>query len=306
MRQKVLASMTEHDSGNGCSRGATTRIADRVIERCEGGRTRGLPQGKTRMPGAGRLGDKARVEGPGDAHGCPACPHPAIGPAIVGSPTININRRPALRVDDAGIHAACCGPNTWTAIQGAPTVYFDGKAAFRMNDPGRSCGGMNKLIEGSSNVVIGNETSGGSGGAGASSGSGGSGGGGGGSGGGGGGSGGGGGGGTGGGSGNGGSGSGGGATGGPATGTSTSGGPATGTSTTGPSGPAGPDEHQIEVQVVNARGEPQRGVRYELTLPDGTVKSGTTSADGYIRVSGIPQSGNATLVLPDIDRAARS
>jgi phage baseplate assembly protein gpV len=65
--------------------------------------------------------------------------------------------------------------------------------------------------------------------------------------------------------------------------------------------PAPPeDEKQIEVQIVNARGEPQRNVRFELTLPDGTVKSGTSGADGFIRVSGLKQTGDAKLTLPDV------
>src|SRR5262252_7597962 len=104
------------------------------------------------MPGQGRLGDKANV--PLDAHGCPACPHPAIGPAIQGSPDVNVNRRPALRVDDPGIHAACCGPNTWTATQGSLTVFINGKGAHRMGDQNRHCGGMGQLVEGSPNVIV--------------------------------------------------------------------------------------------------------------------------------------------------------
>src|SRR5438477_8252888 len=98
------------------------------------------------MPGQCRLGDKSNV--PADAHGCPACPHPAIGPAILGSPNVFINKRPALRIQDMGIHAACCGPNMWTAQKGSTTVNINGKQAFRMNDIGQSCGGMTKLIEG--------------------------------------------------------------------------------------------------------------------------------------------------------------
>src|SRR5687767_4239870 len=104
------------------------------------------------MPGAGRLGDKAQIQA--DAHGCPACPHPGVGPAIVGSPNVNVNSMPALRVDDMGIHAACCGPNTWTATQGSPNVNINGKAAHRLNDANRHCGGMGKLIDGSSDVII--------------------------------------------------------------------------------------------------------------------------------------------------------
>jgi len=67
-----------------------------------------------------------------------------------------------------------------------------------------------------------------------------------------------------------------------------------------PAPAAAEDEHQLEVQIVNAAGEPQAGVRYDLTLPDGTTRSGTSGADGFIRVSGLKQTGNAQLVLPDV------
>lgn len=113
------------------------------------------------MPPAGRLGDKAQV--PADAHGCPACPHPAMGPATSGSKNVQINGMPALRVRDHGVHAACCGANTWEAVAGAPTVFINGVAAYRMNDPAQHCGGMGKLIEGSDNVIIGNAGGGGGG-----------------------------------------------------------------------------------------------------------------------------------------------
>ena len=79
-----------------------------------------------------RLGDKSNV--PADAHGCPACPHPCVGPAIVGSPDVNVNNLPAMRVDDTGIHAACCGPNTWSAKAGSGTVFINNKAAHRLGD----------------------------------------------------------------------------------------------------------------------------------------------------------------------------
>lgn len=105
------------------------------------------------MPGQGRLGDKSQV--PADAHGCPACPHPAIGPAIAGSPDVLVNKRPALRVGDSGIHAACCGPNTWSAQGGSGTVKINGKGAHRMGDADKHCGGTGKLIEGSGDVIVG-------------------------------------------------------------------------------------------------------------------------------------------------------
>src|ERR1043165_3331418 len=128
------------------------------------------------MPGQGRLGDKASVQL--DAHGCPACPHPGVGPAIQGSPDVNVNKRPALRVDDPGLHAACCGPNTWNAKKGSQTVFINGKSAHRMGDQTKHCGGNGTLIEGSSNVIVGESGSGsGNGGGGGSSGGGGGGGG---------------------------------------------------------------------------------------------------------------------------------
>ena len=108
------------------------------------------------MPGQGRLGDKATVSL--DAHGCLACPHPGSGPAIQGSPDVNVNKRPALRVDDPGIHAACCGANTWTATMGSATVFINGKGAHRMGDQNRHCGGMGQLAEGSTNVMVGEAT----------------------------------------------------------------------------------------------------------------------------------------------------
>src|SRR5207253_8441213 len=88
------------------------------------------------MPSAARLGDKAQVDA--DAHGCPACPHPAVGPIVTGSPDVFVNSKPAARQDDLGIHAVCCGPNTFTIQRGSPTVYVNGKPFARMNDQTRS------------------------------------------------------------------------------------------------------------------------------------------------------------------------
>lgn len=105
------------------------------------------------MPAQSRLGDKSQV--PADAHGCPACPHSCIGPAVAGSPDVNVNGRPALRVGDPGVHAACCGPNTWKAAMGSGTVNINGKAAHRLNDMDTHCGGVGKMIEGSGDVITG-------------------------------------------------------------------------------------------------------------------------------------------------------
>jgi len=105
------------------------------------------------MPGQGRIGDLSQV--PIDIHGCVACPHTAIGPAVLGSADVLVNNMSALRVDDLGIHAACCGPNMWKAITGSTTVLINGKPAHRLNDLDLHCGGLGKLITASPNVITG-------------------------------------------------------------------------------------------------------------------------------------------------------
>lgn len=105
------------------------------------------------MPAQCRLGDKSQV--PADAHGCPACPHPATGPAISGSPNVMVNSRPALRVTDNGVHVACCGPNTWVAAKGSSSVFINKLPAHRLNDTDTHCGGVGRMIEGSSDVMVG-------------------------------------------------------------------------------------------------------------------------------------------------------
>jgi len=68
-------------------------------------------------PPQSRLGDNAKISG--DAHGCPACPHTCVGPAIAGSPNVFANSMNALRVaPDPGIHAACCDGNIWQTMVG--------------------------------------------------------------------------------------------------------------------------------------------------------------------------------------------
>jgi uncharacterized Zn-binding protein involved in type VI secretion len=105
------------------------------------------------VAGQGRLGDNSKV--PADAHGCMACPHPGVGQAVSGSPDVICNSKPALRVDDRGIHEGCCGSNTWIAKSGSATVFINNKPAHRRGDLDQHCGGMGKLVEGSSNVDVG-------------------------------------------------------------------------------------------------------------------------------------------------------
>lgn len=105
------------------------------------------------MPPQARLTDMAKV--PADAHGCPACPHTCVGPAIAGSPNVMVNSLPALRLGDPGIHAACCGPNLWATAAGSATVFINSIKAVRQNDKTSHCGGSGQMIMGSANVMTG-------------------------------------------------------------------------------------------------------------------------------------------------------
>lgn len=105
------------------------------------------------MPPQHRVFDMGKVDS--DAHGCPACPHPAVGPAVQGSPNVNVNGLPATRETDIGVHGACCGPNMWTAKGKSGTVKINSKGAHRKDDAQTHCGGNGKSIQGSPNVNTG-------------------------------------------------------------------------------------------------------------------------------------------------------
>ncbi|HEX2570563.1 MAG TPA: PAAR domain-containing protein [Polyangia bacterium] len=92
---------------------------------------------------------------PLDVHGCPSCPHQAMGPAVSGSPNVFINGRPALRVGDSGLHAACCQNNSFITQTGSQTVLINGQYAHRMGDITTHCGGIGCLITGSFDVIVG-------------------------------------------------------------------------------------------------------------------------------------------------------
>lgn len=109
------------------------------------------------MPPQARVGDRSLI--PADAHGCPACPHVALGPAVAGSANVLVNGRPAVRINDPGIHTACCGPNIWNAKTGSRSVLINGRSAHRLGDSVTHCGGIGNTLEGSSNVFVGGATS---------------------------------------------------------------------------------------------------------------------------------------------------
>ena len=237
------------------------------------------------MPGQARLGDNGQVDSPGDKHGCPACPHPAVGPAILGSPNVFVNGMPAIRKDDIGIHAICCGPNMWKATAGCDTVLINGKPAHRKDDAQQHCGGNGKQVVASSNVIVGDGGGGGGGGAGGGAGSSGSG----------------------------------------AGGTAQNRPLSTAEAVTydygtnqnsGADGQSAAEEapaeaapaeappeeptHYVEVEIVDQDGLPVEGVEFELEGPDGTIHKGTTDASGKKRMLGL-QSGSCKLRFPGID-----
>jgi uncharacterized Zn-binding protein involved in type VI secretion len=78
-----------------------------------------------------------------------------VGPAVSGSPNVNVNGSAALRVTDTGVHAACCGPNIWVATLGSGTVFINGLAAHRLNDMDTHCGGVGFMIQSSPDVDVG-------------------------------------------------------------------------------------------------------------------------------------------------------
>lgn len=105
------------------------------------------------MPPVSRVTDMAF--NPADAHGCPACPHPVIGPAIMGSPDTLVNGLAVLRIGDPGVHAACCGPNMWVTAMGSTSVTVNNIAVCRLGDMTAHCGGVGMLVMGSGDTEVG-------------------------------------------------------------------------------------------------------------------------------------------------------
>jgi len=88
--------------------------------------------------GYARVTDLA--QGVPHGHGCPACPHPVIGPIIVGSRIVTVGGMPAACVGDTGITCCCCGANTYVIKTGDPNVLIEGKPVARLNDQTVHCG----------------------------------------------------------------------------------------------------------------------------------------------------------------------
>jgi len=75
----------------------------------------------------------------------------------------------------------------------------------------------------------------------------------------------------------------------------------------GSGGGSSPDDHpvepdEIEVHLLDGAGAAVcRAVAYELTLPDGSKRTGQTDASGVLNITSLTQRGNCTLVLPEFE-----
>lgn len=59
----------------------------------------------------------------------------------------------------------------------------------------------------------------------------------------------------------------------------------------------------VEIALVGEDDEPLGGVRYELELPDGTVRKGTLGDDGVVRAGGL-DAGECKIRFPELDQEA--
>ena len=59
----------------------------------------------------------------------------------------------------------------------------------------------------------------------------------------------------------------------------------------------------IEIELVGEDKKPIPGERYEITVPDGTVASGTLDEKGFARVDGI-EPGTCQVCFPELDKEA--
>jgi hypothetical protein len=59
----------------------------------------------------------------------------------------------------------------------------------------------------------------------------------------------------------------------------------------------------IEVELVDEEGQPVPGERYQITLPDGRVATGSLNDKGLARVERIPP-GSCSICFPKLDKDA--
>jgi uncharacterized protein (DUF2345 family) len=59
----------------------------------------------------------------------------------------------------------------------------------------------------------------------------------------------------------------------------------------------------IEIELMDEQDEPVPGESYEITLPDGSVATGTLDGKGFARVDGI-EPGTCKVTFPNLDKDA--
>src|SRR5262249_44006290 len=67
---------------------------------------------------------------------------------------------------------------------------------------------------------------------------------------------------------------------------------------------AQPGPHDIAITLQDAQGNPGPNIKWQVTLPDNSTKTGTTGDDGKISVKGLTQDGGYKLDLPDLDKVS--
>jgi peptidoglycan hydrolase-like protein with peptidoglycan-binding domain/phage baseplate assembly protein gpV len=60
---------------------------------------------------------------------------------------------------------------------------------------------------------------------------------------------------------------------------------------------------QLDIQVVNTAGKPQKKLEVELALPGGDKRAGLTDDAGHFKVEGLTEKGNAKVTIPDVQIA---
>jgi len=59
----------------------------------------------------------------------------------------------------------------------------------------------------------------------------------------------------------------------------------------------------IEIELVDEEGQPMAGEAYEVTVPDGSVQTGSLDDKGFAHIANI-DSGNCQVTFPNLDQDA--
>ena len=62
--------------------------------------------------------------------------------------------------------------------------------------------------------------------------------------------------------------------------------------------------HWVEIELKLEDGKPVAGEPYQVTLPDGSVASGTLDDKGLARIDGLPDAGECQVTFPKRDKTA--